>query len=231
MNIDSTSIQSLQMETVTHFLHFQMSLHLYLGSPLIKGESNWRHKLAWKLKTANNFTWLLHLGVLSICTWKKSRFCFEFEPRWEQPCWFALHLWRVEKCWLMTDLILLPRLPALFMTSPIQTAGHEMAVLMEANRMISWRPRRFSHSFVGRIWVAVCCSLRFFSVLLNVMLSLLFLLQEFRKRLTVMTKEAYYYLSKTESLKAIASQFHILLLSWRLKRQLPTNLLFHLFVS
>ncbi|XP_070197468.1 protein furry-like isoform X3 [Littorina saxatilis] len=33
------------------------------------------------------------------------------------------------------------------------------------------------------------------------------LYREFRKRLTVMTKEAYYYLSKTESLKAIASQF------------------------
>lgn len=33
-----------------------------------------------------------------------------------------------------------------------------------------------------------------------------------RKRLMGMTKEAYYYISKTESLKAIASQFHILLM-------------------
>ncbi|KAL8598756.1 hypothetical protein ACOMHN_033320 [Nucella lapillus] len=36
------------------------------------------------------------------------------------------------------------------------------------------------------------------------------LYREFRKRLIVMTKEASYYLSKTDSLKTIASQFHIL---------------------
>ena len=193
-----------------------MSLHLYLGSPLIKGESNWRHKLAWKLKNANNFTWLLHVGVLSKCTWKKSLFCFEFEPCWAKLWWFALHLWRVEKCWLMVDLPLFLHGQALFMTLLIQTAGHEMVVLMVVNRMILWRPGQFSHSFVG----AECDVFTAF-----------FLLQEFRKRLTVMTKEAYYYLSKTESLKAIASQFHILSLSWHLKWQLPTNLLFHLFVS
>ena len=46
------------------------------------------------------------------------------------------------------------------------------------------------------------------------MILLIFFFQEFRKRLTVMTKEAYYYLSKTESLKAIASQFHILSPNW-----------------
>ena len=57
---------------------------------------------------------------------KKGFFCFQFEFL-ARPCWFDLYQWREEKGWLMTCLILLLNMPALFMTSLIQTAGHKMA--------------------------------------------------------------------------------------------------------
>ena len=42
---------------------------------------------------------------------------------------------RGERPWLVTYLILLPRRPALFMTSLTQTSGHKMAAPM----VVSWR--------------------------------------------------------------------------------------------
>ena len=47
-----------------------------------------------------------------------------FESVWAffnraQPCWFALHQGKAEKDWLVTYLIPLPRMPAMFMTSVI----------------------------------------------------------------------------------------------------------------
>ena len=57
--------------------------------------------------------------------------CFEYELMYHhmyQPYWFIWFQWRAEKG-LVTCLILLPHMQALFMTSQIQTAGHKMAAL------------------------------------------------------------------------------------------------------
>ena len=54
-------------------------------------------------------------------------FCFEFELLMVNLCWFALFQWSAEKGWPVMYFILLPHLPALFVTSPIdcwvQTGG------------------------------------------------------------------------------------------------------------
>ena len=48
--------------------------------------------------------------------YKKTQFCFKFQLLREQPCWFTLQRWRAEKSLLTLFLILLPNIPALFMT-------------------------------------------------------------------------------------------------------------------
>lgn len=60
---------------------------------------------------------------------KKYFFCFEVELLMAHGCWFALYQPRAEKGRHMTYLILLPHIPAVFMTSLIQTSGHIMTAL------------------------------------------------------------------------------------------------------
>ena len=76
----------------------------------------------------NYFICMLHLVVLSL--FKQSElFCLEFEFFGAQPFWVRLSQLRTEKGSLVTYLVLLPYMPALFMTSLRYNPGHRMAAL------------------------------------------------------------------------------------------------------
>lgn len=85
---------------------------------------------------------------------ERRRFCLEFEHLREQPAWFTVYQWRTEKDWFVTNLILLPHMPALFMTSPMPS-GHKMAAL---TFLFLWLSLVLKHSlFRTRHRVKDCC--------------------------------------------------------------------------
>ena len=61
---------------------------------------------------------------------KEDHFCFVHnELQRVQHCRFAVYQWRAEKYWLVKYLILLPHMPASFMTSLMQMTMHKMSAL------------------------------------------------------------------------------------------------------
>lgn len=74
---------------------------------------------------------LFYLHASFGCSLFKQRelFCFEFELFGAQPFWVRLSQLRTEKSSLVTYLVLLPYMQALFMTSLRCNAGHKMAAL------------------------------------------------------------------------------------------------------
>ena len=65
----------------------------------------------------------------SITIQTRELFCLEFEFFRAQPLWVRLSQLRTEKGFLVTYLVLLPYMPALFMTSLRYNAGHRVAAL------------------------------------------------------------------------------------------------------
>ena len=80
------------------------------------------------IKTCTNFKEVLSFYVYLFYLGFKS------ELLSVQPRWFALYQWRTEKVWLVTYLTLLPPIPAVFMTSLMQTTGFQTSILHNEKR-------------------------------------------------------------------------------------------------
>ena len=97
----------------------------------IKGETKLKIQVGLKMSKNEQIIFSSACSVWLFCQylyeWKYFFFffCFRFELHRAWPCWFALYRCGAGKGCLVACLIFLPHNPALFMTSLIQTAGHE----------------------------------------------------------------------------------------------------------